>query len=122
MNALKSYLNSHQNDGSAMSKNFVFLSHLIDNVETGQDHIKFRGQSKEGLVKLSVNTMMIPRTVSIDISSIIKTENLTPETADTLYTICEMIENAFLEAYDDAQNKIINMVGNASDVATESKV
>lgn len=123
LDALKDYLNRYQTEGGNLPEQFLLISQLLNNnIGIGQDYIKFRGQSREGLVQISVNTMMMPRKVNIDISSIIKTENLTPETLETLEVLCRIMENAFIEAYNDAQNKIINMFDNQTPNTKETKM
>jgi hypothetical protein len=108
LGALKSYIYSQSKDG-AISPNFQVILDLVHNIETsGSDHIKFGGKSHEGLVYVSINTMMALRGVRIDISKIVDVTKLNPDLAEALHIICTTMEKSIQEAYNDAQSKIIN--------------
>lgn len=114
LNALKNYVESQSENGE-LSQDLKLILKLIGNVNNGSvDHIMFNGKSREDFVSVSINTGMALRSVKIDISKIVDMSTVPEEARKNLNIIVDAIQQAVVEAYNDAQNKIVKTIASGT--------
>ena len=121
LDALKTYMQSQSINGTVSQSTQVIMN-LISNVENSRsDHIKFTGQSKNGVATVSINTMMALRGVKIDLHKLVNVDSLTPEARQFFENLMQSIEQSVQNAYEEAQNKIIATMLDAAQINQEKK-
>ena len=110
LGALKAYAESHKSDNK-LQKNLDFAINLLESVQNSKtNNITFNGKSRNNVASVSVSPIMELRSLKIDIAKVVDISQITPEARKVLYIIAQAIQDGVLEAYKDAQSKIIGTI------------
>jgi hypothetical protein len=114
LGALKAYAESQKSDNK-LQKNLDFAINLLESVQNSQtSNITFNGKSANNVANVSISPMMELRSLKIDIAKVVDVSQITPEARKVLYIIAQAIQDGVLEAYKDAQGKIIDTITEGS--------
>ena len=110
LGALKAYAES-QKSGDKLQTNLDFAINLLESVQNSKtNNITFSGKSANNIASVSVGSMMDLRSVKIDITKVVDMSQLTPEAKQVLHIIAQAVQEGVVEAYNDAQSKIIGTI------------